>query len=98
MRAAPVIVHGQPSWTLVGDDGVPVISAEQFLHWLRAVGRSPNTVRSYARHLTLFYRWLAARESLGTASFSANSVILSASCRWDCRRFRPLAAADLGLR
>ncbi|MDM2174950.1 phage integrase family protein [Mycobacteroides abscessus subsp. abscessus] len=61
MRAAPVTVHGQPSWTLVDDDGVPVASAEQFLHWLRAVGRSPNTVRSYARHLTLFYRWLTAR-------------------------------------
>jgi integrase/recombinase XerD len=56
-----VTVHGQPSWTLVDHDGLPVAEVEQFLHWLRAVDRSRNTVRSYARHLSLFYRWLSAR-------------------------------------
>jgi site-specific recombinase XerD len=56
-----VTVHGKPSWTVVDDDGLPIGEIEQFLHWLRAVGRSENTVRSYARHLSLFYRWLAAR-------------------------------------
>jgi integrase/recombinase XerD len=60
-RAAPVIVHGSRSWTVVDEDGVPVAEVEQYLHWMRAVDRSPNTVRSYARHLSLFYRWLAAR-------------------------------------
>lgn len=54
-------VHGQPSWTVVDDHGLPIAEVEQFLHWLRAVGRSQNTVRSYARHLSLFYRWLSAR-------------------------------------
>lgn len=61
MRAAPVTVHGQPSWTVVDGGGLPIGEIEQFLHWLRAVGRSQNTVRSYARHLSLFYRWLSAR-------------------------------------
>ena len=54
-------VHGRPSWTVVDACGLPVAEVEQFLHWLRAVGRSQNTVRSYARHLSLFYRWLSAR-------------------------------------
>lgn len=62
MRAAPVTVHGRPSWTVVDDDGLPIAEVEQFLHWMRAVGRSTNTVRSYARHLSLFYRWLSARQ------------------------------------
>ncbi|WP_061005889.1 MULTISPECIES: tyrosine-type recombinase/integrase [Mycobacteriaceae] len=61
MRAAPVTVHGRPSWTVVDDLGLPIDEIEQFLHWLRAVGRSQNTVRSYARHLSLFYRWLSTR-------------------------------------
>jgi len=61
MRAAPVTVHTRPSWTVVDDRGLPITEVEQFLRWLRAIGRSQNTVRSYARHLSLFYRWLAAR-------------------------------------
>lgn len=62
MRAAPVTVHERPSWTVVDDNGLPIAEVEQFLHWMRAVGRSANTVRSYARHLSLFYRWLSARQ------------------------------------
>ncbi len=61
MRAAPVVVHDRPSWTVVDEDGLPIAEVEQFLHWLRAVGRSRNTVRSYAQHLCLFYRWSSAR-------------------------------------
>ncbi|MGC5027931.1 tyrosine-type recombinase/integrase [Tsukamurella sp. DT100] len=54
-------VHGQPSWTVVDTTGLPVTEIEQFLHWQRAIDRSANTVRSYARHLSLYYRWLIAR-------------------------------------
>jgi integrase/recombinase XerD len=61
VKAAPVTVHGQASWTVIDGCGLPLVEIEQFLHWLRAVGRSQNTVRSYARHLSLFYRWLSAR-------------------------------------
>lgn len=55
------MVLGRPSWTVVDDGGLPIVEVEQFLHWLRAVDRSQNTVRSYAQHLSLFYRWLSAR-------------------------------------
>jgi site-specific recombinase XerD len=61
IRAAPVVVHGSRSWTVVDEHGLPVAEVEQFLHWMRAVDRSTNTVRCYALHLSLFYRWLAAR-------------------------------------
>lgn len=71
MRAAPVTVHGRASWTVVDDEGLPVMEVEQFLHWMRAVGRSTNTVRSYARHLSLFYRWLSARQiAWGSLAFN----------------------------
>lgn len=62
-RAAPVTVHGSKSWTVIDDRGLPIEEVEQFLNWLRAVDRSSNTVRSYALHLSLFYRWLVARGS-----------------------------------
>lgn len=61
MKAAPVTVHGRPSWTVVDARGLPIVETEQFLHWLRAIDRSQNTVRSYAQHLSLYYRWLWAR-------------------------------------
>lgn len=56
-----MVVNGAASWTVVDDVGLPVTEVEQFLHWMRAIGRSQNTVRSYARHLSLFYRWLTVR-------------------------------------
>lgn len=60
-RAEPVVVHGSRSWTVVDERGLPIEEVEQFLNWLRAVGRSRNTVRSYALHLALFNRWLYGR-------------------------------------
>lgn len=43
---------------LVGDDYLPVEPVQEFLDYLRNVGRSPNTVRSYAFHLKLYWEWL----------------------------------------
>jgi integrase/recombinase XerD len=33
------------SWTVVDDDGVPVVPVEKYLAYLAALERSPNTVR-----------------------------------------------------
>lgn len=49
------------SWTVVGQDGLPIWDAEVFLNYLRTVRASPNTVRTYARHLALLFRWLHLR-------------------------------------
>src|SRR5258708_4520974 len=62
IRAAPVRgPQGHRTWTVVDASGLPVDEAELYLNWLRAVGRSVSTVRSYAFHLAHLYRWLAAR-------------------------------------
>jgi integrase/recombinase XerD len=40
--------QGTESWTVLGDDDVPVGPVERFLAYLTAIGRSPNTVKAYA--------------------------------------------------
>lgn len=62
IRAVVVDVPGRKSsWTVVGLDGLPIWDAEIFLNYLRTVRASPNTVRTYARHLALLFRWLDRR-------------------------------------
>jgi integrase/recombinase XerD len=43
--------QGHESWTVLGDDDVPVGPAERFLAYLTDIGRSPNTVKAYAHDL-----------------------------------------------
>jgi site-specific recombinase XerD len=47
---------------LVDETGLPIEVAEQFLHSLRTLGKADNTVRSYARSLSWYWRWLATRQ------------------------------------
>jgi hypothetical protein len=48
MLVHPVAVPGSGtrSWTVLGDDDVPVVPVDRFLAYLTSVGRSPNTVRA----------------------------------------------------
>ena len=57
MLVHPVVVpgSGMRSWTVIGDDDVPVVPVERFLAYLTDVGRSPNTVRAYAHDLKDFW-------------------------------------------
>jgi integrase/recombinase XerD len=50
------------SWTLLGDDGLPVGPAERFLAFLSSAGRSPNTVKSYTHDLKDWFCYLCCRE------------------------------------
>lgn len=58
-----VVVPGSrlESWTVVGDDAVPVEPAERYLAFLTDVGRSPNTVKAYAHDLKDWFVFLAGR-------------------------------------
>src|SRR5208282_86295 len=47
------------SWTVLGDDGTPVGPVENYLAYLSAIERSPNTVRAYAISLKLWFEFLA---------------------------------------
>ena len=48
---------GAATWTVIGGDGLSIEAAEEYLEYLR-VSSSPNTVKSYARALALWWRWL----------------------------------------
>ena len=42
------------SWTVLGDDEVPVVPIERYLLYLSDIERSPNTVKAYAHDLKDF--------------------------------------------
>ncbi len=49
------------SWTVLGDDDVPVVAIERYLSYLSDIERSPNTVKAYAHDLKDFFVFLAHR-------------------------------------
>ena len=55
-----VLAGGEWSWTVLGGDHRPVSPAEEFLEYLRVQRVSPNTVKSYARALALWWQYLEA--------------------------------------
>jgi len=64
IRLAPVsLPSGARTTTVVGADGLPIAEIEAFLNYLRTVDASRNTVAAYARHLALWFRWLAVRRA-----------------------------------
>jgi len=63
MRVQRVLMAGSEveSWTLLGEDHVPVEPVERFLAFLSAIERSPNTVKAYAHDLKDWFTFLAGR-------------------------------------
>src|SRR5437762_2289413 len=51
---------GERTWTVLGADHRMVEPAEEYLEYLRAQRVSPNTVKSYARALALWWQYLDA--------------------------------------
>ena len=49
---------GERTWTVLGTDHRMVEPAEEYLEYLRAQRVSPNTVKSYARALALWWQYL----------------------------------------
>jgi len=56
MPASPV-----ESWTVLGDDDIPVEPVERYLAYLSDIERSPNTVKAYAHDLKDYWVFLAHR-------------------------------------
>jgi integrase len=50
---------GERTWTVLDREHRVAEPAEQYLEYLRMLGRSPNTVKSYARGLALWWEFLA---------------------------------------
>ena len=63
MLVQPVVMPGSGarSWTVLGDDDVPVGPVERFLAYLTDIERSPNTVKAYAHDLKDFWVFLGRR-------------------------------------
>jgi Phage integrase, N-terminal SAM-like domain len=57
-----VVSDGERTWTVLDGDHRVAEPAEQFLEYLRMLGRSPNTVKSYARALALWWQFLSVYE------------------------------------
>jgi hypothetical protein len=54
------LASGERTWTVLGKDHRMVEPAEGYLEYLRAQQASPNTVKSYARALALWWQYLDA--------------------------------------
>jgi site-specific recombinase XerD len=56
-------VDGHRSWTVVGEDHLPVGPVEEFLEFLRVAQQaSPNTIRSYATSLARWWEYLTGAD------------------------------------
>jgi site-specific recombinase XerD len=63
MRVQAVdVADGGRTWTVLGDDHRCVAPIEEFLEYHRVIGSSPNTVRSYAKGLQLWWEFLSEAE------------------------------------
>jgi site-specific recombinase XerD len=49
------------SWTVLGDDQLPVEPAERFLAYLASIEKSPNTIKAYAHDLKDWFKYLDGR-------------------------------------
>jgi integrase/recombinase XerD len=55
-----MVFEGERTWTVTGEDHLPVGPVEEFLDHLRVARQvSPNTVRSYATSLDRWWAYLA---------------------------------------
>lgn len=52
---------GRRSWTVVDGRGLPIAPADDYLAYLQAIERSPNTQRAYAYDLRVFFEFLTLR-------------------------------------
>ena len=72
MGVQRVLLDGQRTWTVTGDDHLPAGPVEEYLEFLRVAQQaSPNTVRSYATSLA---RWWEYLTTAGTACLAAASI------------------------
>jgi len=92
MRVQRVVMPGSEleSWTVLGEDHVPVEPVERFLGYLASVERSPNTIKAYAHDLKDWFSFLALRELDWRTAALEESPRLWPGC--GCHRPRGTAA------
>ena len=75
MRVQRVLMPGSAaeSWTLLGDDQVPVEPVERFLAYLTSIEKSPNTLKAYGHDLKDWFTYLT-RHGLGWQAVTIEDV------------------------
>jgi hypothetical protein len=68
---AVVLAGGGRTWTVLGDDHLVIEPVEEFLEHHRVLGSSPNTVRSYAKGLAMWWEFIARGGWVGRIPVSA---------------------------
>lgn len=48
----------QLQWIVIGDNYLPIEPITQYLFFLESIKKSPNTIRTYAHHLKIFWEFL----------------------------------------
>lgn len=61
MQRVAMPASREPSWTVLGQDDVPVEPIERYLAYLTDIERSPNTVKAYAHDLKDYWVFLGHR-------------------------------------
>jgi len=74
MGVQRILLDGQRTWTVTGDNHLPAVPVEEYLEFLRVAQQaSPNTVRSYATSLARWWEFLttagAAWDEVGLPFF-----------------------------
>ena len=103
MLVHPVVVPGSGtlSWTVLGDDDVPVVPVDRFLAYLTGIGRSPNTVKAYAHDLKDFWSspasvaWTGGRPGWRMSASSSRGCGLPPAGRSGRVAVLPSAAAEV---
>jgi integrase/recombinase XerD len=82
MGVQRVMLDGQRTWTVVGEDHLPAGPVEEYLEFLRVAQQSsPNTVRSYATSLARWWEYLATAATAWDAVSLPAFVAFVASLR-----------------
>ncbi|WP_433207097.1 site-specific integrase [Nocardia sp. CA-107356] len=81
MRVQRVLMPGTgfESWTVLGDDQMPVEPIERFLSYLASIEKSPNTIKAYAHDLK---DWLTYLERHGVDWRAARLEGVSGFVAW----------------
>jgi integrase len=76
MRVQRVLMPGSEveSWTVLGDDQVPLEPVERFLGYLTSIQKSPSTVKAYAHDLKDWFAYLMAGRGLDWQAVTVEDV------------------------
>src|SRR5216683_7711301 len=82
VQKARKVGSGRPMWLVLGEDCLPIQPIDEFLTFHDVTGSSPNTIRSYAHHLKLYWEYLTEAELDWRAASLQNVIDFVTWLRW----------------